>query len=267
MKKELNGITYELIDPTGNITILVRSLVAPSDMADVSQKLMEHEKTCEQVGYVSDSDKCDIKLYMTAGEFCGNATMSAAALYCDDVRLVIGDKRTVTVDASGCDHPVEVVITRRDDSGRSHIYDGSVDMPRPLSIKEETLIYMGNSYTLPVVYFDGIVHAIADKPLGLNDEDLKCAIIKWCEDIGSKCMGIMLLSGDEELFVRPLVYVTDPGTCFWEHSCASGTSAVGAYLAKKTGNDISVKVREPGGILTVTAQKKGHILLAGSVRI
>jgi diaminopimelate epimerase len=51
--------------------------------------------------------------------------------------------------------------------------------------------------------------------------------------------------------MTPLVYIPGSGTVFWENSCASGTSAVGMYLAEKENTRIDLTVEEPGGILRV----------------
>ena len=67
--------------------------------------------------------------------------------------------------------------------------------------------------------------------------------------------------------LRPLVYVPGSDTLFWESSCASGTGALGAYLAKTGGKPADLTVKEPGGILRVQASPEGDILLSGQVRL
>ena len=109
-----NNIKYHVMDPTGNITILVETPVAEASQPFVAAKLMELEPEVEQVGFLtlaetpepdrsgclqqkmasqpektqqsekiplaeSSQNKYDIALRMAGGEFCGNATMSAAA--------------------------------------------------------------------------------------------------------------------------------------------------------------------------------------------
>ncbi|MEE3312421.1 MAG: diaminopimelate epimerase, partial [Acutalibacteraceae bacterium] len=74
-------VTYSLFDPTGNITLLVETPISAAERVAVASKLMELEPKAEQVGFVSQDDAdVDIRLDMAGGEFCGNATMSAAAL-------------------------------------------------------------------------------------------------------------------------------------------------------------------------------------------
>ncbi len=274
MKKESNGICYHYIDPSGNITALVESYTEPAEYEASARLIMQDDPSVEQVGYILSSDKCDIRLYMAAGEFCGNAVMSTAAFFCDSSSAAIGDVRNVLVEASGCREPVEVNITRGADQNGSHVYNGSVRMPRPKRIFEHTFEYGGTSRDLPVVEFDGIKHIIAANGLDLSDEDMIKAIKKWCGDIGAECLGIMLCEisadGADDVIagtIRPLVYAPSVGTCVWENSCASGTTAYAAYMLKDCGQEATVSAKEPGGTLRVTKTEDNDLILSGTVRI
>ena len=72
-------VDYTVLDPTGNITILVTSPVEISLQPPVASKLMELVPEAEQVGFLSEAEGCDIALRMAGGEFCGNASMSESA--------------------------------------------------------------------------------------------------------------------------------------------------------------------------------------------
>ncbi|MBQ8006219.1 MAG: hypothetical protein IJ245_01095, partial [Lachnospiraceae bacterium] len=135
MRKSYDGIEYEYIDPTGNITVLVTTLVDIKSQPEIADMIMKMEPTCEQVGFVGISDKGDIKLRMAAGEFCGNATMSTAALLCDKRGMSEGESKSVSVESSGCRDLVGVNITRNKDSDNIHVYSGQVDMPLPKRIR------------------------------------------------------------------------------------------------------------------------------------
>ena len=76
-------------DSTTRITILVVSPVPVSDQPDIAEMLMEHEPSCEQVGFISASDDSDIRLRMAGGELCGNAAMSTAVLFCSQEGISI----------------------------------------------------------------------------------------------------------------------------------------------------------------------------------
>ncbi len=274
MRKTLDGIEYNYIDPTGNITILVGSEVDPKDYATVAKRLMDSEKKCEQVGFVKKSDIADIKLDMAAGEFCGNATMSAAALFCDNKGMKPGETKAVRVEASGTDAPVAVDITmKQSDCPPVSLYRGCVEMPTPRGITKKVFEYGGRKYDLPVVDMDGISHIItSSKELGMTDGEVEDALKTWWNDIRSSCLGIMLADNVRRMDdnavtadVRPLVYAPDVGTCFWETSCASGTTALFVYLDREGGGCDSLAAKEPGGKLEVTHSENMNPLLTGNV--
>ena len=282
MRKSLNGIEYEYIDPTGNITVLVTSAFDISRQPLVADMIMKAEPTCEQVGFVGISKKADTRLRMAAGEFCGNATMSAAALYCDGRGMCGGESKSVSVESSGCKDNVEVYITRIADSGSMHIYSGRVDMPLPQRIRICDFTFRESVYELPVVEFDGISHIIMkDDGNKLTDTEAEDAVRKWCDDICADALGIMKISSETvsasedrsidiniEIDMRPLVYVKAIRSLFWENSCASGTTAVGAYYVNQyKESSVFLTAHEPGGILSVNSGSNGHIILCGNVSL
>ena len=66
--------------------------------------------------------------------------------------------------------------------------------------------------------------------------------------------------------LTPLVYVPAAGTLCWEKSCASGTTAVGYYLAREQGEPVTATLRQPGGVLKIAADPDGRLMLTGAVR-
>lgn len=268
MIRSFDGIDYYLIDPTGNITILAVSEIPVSEQPQIANKLMEHEPTCEQVGFVSGSETSDIGLRMAAGEFCGNAVMSTAALYCSRSKLPCGSSAQVTVECSGTDAPISVNITCEKDPVKTIVYKGSVFMPKHKGISQRELTYKDRIFKLPVVDMGGILHITATDPLDLTDEEAEEAIRKWCGDLRAEAIGLMQMHDLREgsLELRPLVFVPALGTCFWESSCASGTTAVGIYLAEHGRTVSEMAVHEPGGDLDITFSD-GRIILGGAVNI
>lgn len=246
-------VKYYLFDPTGNITLLVETPIEEKYQPEVARKLMEIEPTAEQVGFV-DGDS----LRMAGGEFCGNASMSAAVLYCMKNGISAGETRTVSLNVSGADEKVNVIINAESDG-----FTGTVEMPRYEAIEDRQLEFEGKTYTLPVVKFKGISHIISENVLDrITAEN---AVKKWCADLNESCLGIMLYDSEKQS-LEPLVYVSTAGTLFWERSCASGTSALGAYLLEKSGEAVELSVSEPGGVLSVYADENG-IKLSGKVKI
>lgn len=72
-------IKYKIYNPAGNITALViGDNYTKEEKRKINSEIMKKEKTVEQVGFVSEKEE---KVTMAGGEFCGNATRSAAKYY------------------------------------------------------------------------------------------------------------------------------------------------------------------------------------------
>jgi len=251
-------VKYFLCNPTGNITALVESFVPVNRHVEVGEMILKKEPTCEQVGFLLPSEEgSDITLRMAGGEFCGNATMSTAAYYCKKQKLENGEKRKVLVKVIGTKDLVEVDIEKKDGE-----YFGTIGMPKPLKITDVKFVFEGHNYWYPVVMFNGISHVIIedDIPVYMPESCIKM----WCDTLRDQGIGLMLLNKDKTR-LRPLVYVKEPESLVWESSCASGTTAVGAYFAKKNGKPVRMELKEPGGMLCVETFQDGTIKLSGKV--
>ena len=248
------AIEYALFDPTGNTTLLVETPVPALSQPIVAQKLMALEPAAEQVGFVFPGKEGTIRLRMAGGEFCGNASMSAAALALDRAGRREG---TVAVRVDGTDEPVPVVLTALPDGARR----GAVTMPRPLSAVTEEL---PGGHRLPVVRFPGIVHVICEN--ALSRDAAEALAPDWCRSLNAEALGLMLFDRARSC-LAPLVYVPAAGTLCWETSCASGTTAVGAWLAAESGQPVDLSLAQPGGTLAIAADADGGLLLTGTVRL
>ena len=245
-------ISYTLLDPTGNMTLLAETPVPEAAQPLTAKRLMALEPAAEQVGFVYETDD-GIGLRMAGGEFCGNASMSAGVLYL----LRKGrDGGEVTVRVSGTPHPVTVTAKRLPDGS----WQGCVEMPCPVSVGKERL---SDGSERPVVRFPGITHVILEKEMERTEAENIAAA--WCGELESEALGLMFLDRERGV-LKPLVYVPSADTLFWESSCASGTTAVGAYLAAESGAAVRVPLKQPGGTLEIDAEPGGKLLLKGSVR-
>lgn len=280
MQLEFKGkkIEYCIFDPTGNITALVETAVDPEDQPAVSSRIMELEPDVEQVGFVSFRDEplpedgAAVSLRMAGGEFCGNATMCAAALYM--VRAALQGEATVMVRVSGASEPLEVRLART--GGKT--FAASVAVPPALGIDFLTLEMswkgFSGSVCLPVVTLEGITHLIV-RPGSevfdtLKDRETAEAILKlWYPFLEPDCLGMMFLGdGDEIRKLTPLVYVPGVDTMFWENSCASGSAAAGMFLASQSRGPVDVTFDEPAGRLRVeSAFPSYRTTLHGSVKL
>jgi diaminopimelate epimerase len=274
-------IEYCVFDPTGNITALVETAVAVADQPAAAARIMELEPEVEQVGFISYADRAEagraqVSLRMAGGEFCGNATMCAAALFAIRSGLQGG---AVQVEVSGASAPLEVTLERQ----AALSFGAAVCLPPALGIDGLRLageLFPGSEpLTLPLVKMEGISHIIIEPDSGFfglkDDPALAESLLRsWCSELGAECLGMMFLGetgaankeGVSSRRMTPLVYVPGADTMFWENSCASGTAAAGMYLAAKTGAAVDVTLDEPAGQLRVESDPAtGKTVLHGSV--
>jgi len=249
-------LDYRICDPSGNITILVTSEVEEEKRIEVADELLKLEPTAQQVGYVSKGDEsCDIELNMAGGEFCGNATLSTAALYKESH----ADKDTVRVKVSGAKDVISVSI-RADDG----IYTAAADMPLPDTYCEKTMSFKGKEYKTFLVKFDTMTHLVMiDK---LDEDDIEPAIKEWYKELPCSALGIMTY--DEDASVLTPAVLSNGGEFFcYESSCASGTTALGIYLLERDQKPLEKDISEPGGVLKIKAAPKSKVNLTGAVRL
>ena len=73
-------LEYTVWDPTKNITLLVSTPVERGAQAETAARLMAARPQVEQVGFLEPAAApgAELRLQMMGGEFCGNASMSAA---------------------------------------------------------------------------------------------------------------------------------------------------------------------------------------------
>ncbi len=260
-------LRYWRMNPTGNITLLVEGDGMPENapFAALAEDVMKEEPGAEQVGFVFFEDDAaraagaHLRLRMAGGEFCGNATLSAAALYAMKQEM---DQGKVRVLVSGADAPVMVEISRETGGPR---YSGRVHMPLPESVEEvqlstETADSQPEIRAFSVVRFAGISHVILDtENVTLTREAAQRLAPLWCKTLGADALGLMFIDVRAGR-LDPLVYVPEADTLFWESSCASGTTAVGAWMFSKTKEAVSLSLSQPGGVLRVSADQKSLIL-------
>ena len=259
-----------IFDPTGNITALVESPVAAELRPETAAELMRRHPEVEQVGFVSLASAeagVEAELCMAGGEFCGNASMSAAALVLLRRGCERAEPETVKLRVSGAAAPLEVTLRRL----AADRFEASVRMPAALGIEERRFAFGGQSGTLTLVQMQGIFHLVVEPGsvfFALRDQKAAAekAVRDWCRELGAECLGLMFLERGFETRLTPLVYVPGSGTVFWENSCASGTSAVGMALAEERGARVELTLREPGGTLRVVSFPGGATRLCGQVR-
>lgn len=253
------ALSYTLMDPTGNRTILVEQPVDPAQQPGLAAGLLAAEPTAEQVGFLGPGDgesRCSLR--MAGGEFCGNASMSAAVLWCQRQGV---DTADVPLRVSGAAEPVWVEVCP---DPAADAWQGTVTMPPAAPPRLLRLPLEDRSLELPLVDLGGICHLVLEQPL--ERARAETAIRRWCALLEAPALGLMQLDRAAGR-LTPLVYVPGGDTLYWEHSCASGSAAVGCWLAWQAGRPVEVSLAQPGGSLWVSATPAGRVRLRGRVRI
>ena len=257
---------YSILDPTGNITALVETPVEITRQTETAAAIMRCHPEVEQVGFLRPAGSDNVpELRMAGGEFCGNASMCAACLL-----ALRGDRSgTIRLRVSGAAEPITVSLRQTEDG----VFRAALQMPTALQISEKHFCFENVYAPLPLVCMEGISHLIIEETsllFGLlrDRPAAECAVKKFCAELSADGLGLLFLEGEgAERRMTPLVYIPGSGTMFWENSCASGSAAVGMYLAAKSGANTDVSLHEPGGILRATSDAAtGLTFLQGSVR-
>ena len=254
--------------PTENMTLLIETPVPREQHLEIAEKLIAYGSVyAEQAGYIEEPENplAEKRLQMMAGEFCGNASLSLAAVVAEKKGLKAGEETEIILEVSGADSLVNCHM-KKEENG----WSGRVAMPLPKAIEYKKLQLEGETYELVEVIFEGISHIIV--PVSLWGENAvkkaELAAKEWAEHMPA-AFGILLFD-EEKGECQPLVSVQGV-SLIWERGCGSGTSAIGAYLAMKEGRSLSVSLKQPGGIMGVEVSfengKVASLHITGKVSI
>lgn len=254
-------LTFQLADPAGNLTLLVRTPVPREQYQDLAGRLLAiRELKAQQVGFlVPPQGPGCIRLEMMGGEFCGNALRSAGLFYAADQG--IRRARKFPVEISGCDEPLTVQVNPL----TSQV---TAEMPIPREIVKHPLF----GTPARVVRLPGIVHAVSQKREEVGEEEVRETLKELAAAFDSPAAGVMFWQSRAGT-MRPAVYVRDTDSLYFESSCASGSTAVAACHALGAGRDgvHKLDLRQPGGtIQTTAAVRSGHlesITIGGTVTL
>lgn len=240
-------------NPTQNMTILVESRHTRDMYRQVASRIMAYDNVfAEQVGFIESpqNEGAWTRLQMMAGEFCGNAALSLAAVMAWRKNLRPGNQLEVPLEVSGSN---ELLVCRVEAQQTGYLCRANI--PLPLSIHKRNLCSEGSMIPTTIVRFQGIVHAVMDVPtINSSTKEMAQLLVKSPELLqGESASGIMLYQRqNKELF--PLVYMPDEGTMIWERGCGSGAASIAACLAQEAQQDIHVRMKQPGGTVEVWAQ-------------
>lgn len=232
----MEQIKYSIYKPAGNDTALVYGTnYTKEQKKKINDAIMEKHSNIEQVGFISNVNK---ELQMAGGEFCGNATRSAAYNFLngaeDNTEILVNSKDVINAGVDNkknawCEIPLvkdKNVITKKDDG-----------------------IYIVKIKGIILVVLQDLV---SKKYLDTN-HDLKQIgkqIIEKYKLENNSAVGVIFCEKDDKVIkIKPVVWVKTIDTLFAETACGSGSIAVcmvEAFLKKQS---VLIDIVQPSGLI------------------
>lgn len=230
----MEEIRYISFLPGGNKTALViEGSYSAAEKKRINDAIMNADPEIEQVGFLGPRERPSIQ--MAGGEFCGNATRSAALYYLQGKKGHLGI--TVNIDD-------RVACGVRG----SNAWCG-IPVGKGSAEKAAEGIWL--------VELSGISHLVVEAEHAaayLRDmDDLKEAgfiLIKQYGLAKRDAAGVIFLEslGDDRFKIHPVVWVSKMGSLFYETACGSGTVAAAIVHALQTEeNPYTEEFLQPSG--------------------
>jgi diaminopimelate epimerase len=245
-------LQFYKFSPSGNTTVLIvePSVESTALRASLANVIMDSAHLgAEQVGYVSFLHDGTPRLDMMGGEFCGNATRALLTYLVD-----INHKSLIKINRQGKD-ALETMVSvsgvqnllkaRVFKSGE--LVDTEVEMPLEAKITKAFF----ESRPVCIVKMDGITHVL------LNTDDFQFpedSYREFSEKIRAEfqlteldAVGVIWWTANTEsnFEIKPVVWVKNTDSLYYETACGSGTAALAIALAEQSKKSISILVKQP----------------------
>ncbi len=244
MKQSVNSnffqVEYIKFTPGGNDTALVLTKnYSTEEKKAINDVILKYDKSIEQVGFV-DAEQFP-ELQMAGGEFCGNATRSAAYYY------LKGQAGTIKVLVNGHDEINAGVYENGEAWCEIPLYHGN-----DVIIERESGIYQ--------VKMNGMISIVIREDIAkkyLQEKDkLKEFAVQFIEKYElreNEAVGVMFLERNNKLKIHPVVWVRNINTLYYETGCGSGTTATAMVEAFLKNENQKLEIFQPSG-LAITAE-------------
>ena len=233
----VSNVEYSIYRPAGNDTAFVYGLeYTQMQRKELNDAIMAKHSNVEQVGFIELNNKPELQ--MAGGEFCGNATRSAAFVYLKgkpgSLQMFVNSKDLINagVDEDGkawCEIPLyhgTDVITEKEPG----IFVVKMNGMVTVVIQEEaSKKYLENKDNLKAIGMD-FIHKY-------HLEDSEAVGVMFCE----KVEGVIK--------INPIVWVKAIKTLFYETACGSGTTATCMVEAFNKNQSVRVDILQPSGLI------------------
>lgn len=245
-------LPFKTLWPGGNTTAIVEVETSRKEQAALAKMIMKEDPRIEQVGFMETPvlSTSDCRLQMMGGEFCVNATRSAAYLYAKKNGL-----KEVAIEVSGSPNPLTVKI------------DGEQTIT---ILPSDFFLKLSKKINYTTIDLKGIRHIIIE---GKFDESEARGLLEEHKE-NYEAVGVIYTRIDGEVItIDPLIWVKETDTFVRETGCGSGSIAA-AIMAHSNSNKNHpyYKVVQPSGEaygirIKMAGDKLEEISLDGVVRI
>ncbi len=258
------NLDFIKLSPLGNTTVFLRGEAAREVRAALLSEAMDYDHlAAEQAGFLvaPHSEKALLRIEMSGGEFCGNATLSAAALAAAE-----GAVPPFFVECSGAAAPLRSEA-RYLGAGR---WLARVEMPQAHEMRRRSLAGrsrggLSRAGAATCVALPGICHLVVEAA-DLSAEEYDALLAYLMREVHADAYGVVPFErvGRERFRIRPYVAVPRAKSRVFERACGSGSLALALALGDAA-EGTRIAVEQPGGTLFV--ERGTRLWLEGEVLI
>lgn len=247
----MQKIKYITYIPAGNDTAFVlKRGYTKEEKKKINDAIMKKESNIEQVGFVELGKEPELE--MAGGEFCGNATRSAAHYYLE------GKEGELILKVNGKDYIKAGINEKGEAYCEIPLYKGN----KKVVEKKENGIYQVRMQGMVTIVIE---EENAKKYLENKDkikEETKKIIEKY-QLTNEEAVGVMYLEREKNMLkINPIVWVNEINTMFYETACGSGTTGVGIVQAYKENKNQKLNIVQPSGnIINITVEKDNEKII------
>lgn len=232
---KINKVKYQKYFPGGNGTaLIIGNDYSEDEKKTINDKILSEDRTIEQVGFLTT--KGQPELQMAGGEFCGNATRSAAFYY-----------------LKGKAGKMKILVNQKDIINAGVYDNGEAWSEIPLYKGEDAIIKKEKG--IYQVKMNGIVSIVINEDISkkfLADKsrlkEIALQFITKYKLDNEDAVGVIFIEKENVLKIHPVVWVRKIKTLYYETGCGSGSTAtamVQAYLKKE---NTRLEIFQPSGL-------------------
>lgn len=257
-----------ITSPSGNITAFVMDKTQRDSQKNIANAIMSKNKDIEQVGFFekSNNSKAVAKLQMMGGEFCGNASRAfASVLY----KNKFTKNKEFNISVSGINDLIKANIT---EINNNNFYSKITITKMNYQIMQSDIQEDRNYYDF--VNMKGISHILVNENKYPFNKKNYLDRVKYLIDTLSmrekNAVGVIWYNKDNKnISIKPVVWVKNTDSYYYESACGSGSLALGLFLSQNKKEKSTYKIYQPSNdFIDIEINKKlNEVSIGGGVEI